>query len=295
MKRTSLKRIAASFVVLFIAALSVLPVHADMGPKPGTTIVVENPPDVYYLDLLIPDGEYEFHSNLTEEERAACDPEMLAALEAQRQDGWHTALVTGTAAPLFGSLTGVREERGAAHTFSYFGVPDTYRILIVTEDLQVMTSEILTKKVFQETIRVKLDPETGSIAVTESPSVPLLYLGQFAATFVPTVLVEFLILLLFRIPVKKNLLVFFGVNLATQLLLTGIMTSTLVSSGLLTAYLILLPLELVILAVEMTAYAFLLRGVSKARRIAYAAAANVASAAAGFFLIGIADSFINIL
>ena len=98
-----------------------------------------------------------------------------------------------------------------------------------------------------------------------------------------------------RIPVKKNLLVFFGVNLATQLLLTVIMTQALRSSGLITAYLILIPLELAILAVEMTIYAFLLQGVSKRRRMAYAATANVVSAVLGFILTGVCDSFINML
>ena len=294
MKKHVWRAALCAVVFLFLLGAAV-PVYADMGPKPGTTIVVENPPDVYYLDLLIPDEEYELYSNLTEEERAACDPEMLAVLEAQRSDGWHTALVTGTAAPLFGALTGSPREDGMAHTFSYYGVPDAYRILVVTEDLQVFCSDILVKKGFQETLHVRLDVEKGSIVVTKSPSVPLMYVRQFATTFIPTLLVEFLILLLFRIPVKKNLLVFFGVNLATQLLLTVIMTQALRSSGLITAYLILIPLELAILAVEMTIYAFLLQGVSKRRRMAYAATANIVSAVLGFILTGVCDSFINML
>ena len=283
-------------VVLTLVFMNIFPVYADMGPKPGTTILVENPPDIYYLDLLIPDNEYEVYSNLDQEERNACNPEMLAVLEAEQIDGWHTALVMGTAVPLSGTLTGTPREKGmAAHTFSYYGVPDTYRIVIVTQDLQVFCSDVLVKKSFQETIRVHLDREAGSIVVTKTSSMPLMYLRQFILTFISTLFIEFLILLLFRIPVKKNLAVFFCVNLVTQILLTVIMTQVLLHSGLAMAYLIFIPLEIVILAAEMTAYVFLLRGISKARRIAYAVVSNGISAAAGFFLTGISDSFINVL
>lgn len=73
------------------------------------------------------------------------------------------------------------------------------------------------------------------------------------------------------------------------------MTQVLLHSGLAMAYLIFIPLEIVILAAEMTAYVFLLRGISKAIRIAYAVVSNGISAAAGFFLTGISDSFINVL
>lgn len=83
--------------------------------------------------------------------------------------------------------------------------------------------------------------------------------------------------------------------MATQLLLTVIMTRTLISSGLLSAYFLLAPVELVILTIEAAAYAFLLRDVTRPRRIAYAVVANLVSAALGYWLIGIADSWVNVL
>lgn len=287
---------AVCFVLLFSIS-----VFADFGPKPGTSIVIENPPaGVYYLDLLIEDGDSDRYSNLTEEEMASCREDMLAVLEAldERYDGWHTALVDGTVVPLFGSLVGTAGKNGNVHTFRYYGVPDTYRIVVVTEDLQVYTSEVLQKTVFQETVHVRLDSSEASgnvITVTKTPSHAVLYLKQFALTLFPTLLIEFLFLLLFKIPVKRNIAAFLGVNVATQLLLTVIMTRTLISSGLLSAYFLLAPLELAILAIEAAAYAFLLRGVTKPRRIAYAAAANLVSAVLGYWLIGIADSWINVL
>ena len=287
---------AACFILLFSIS-----VFADFGPKPGTSIVIENPPEgVYYLDLLIEDGDGDWYSNLTEEEMASCREDMLAVLEALsgRYDGWHTALVDGTVVPLFGSLVGTAGKNGNVHTFRYYGVPDTYRIVVVTEDLQVYVSEVLHKTIFQETVYVRLDSSEGSegvITVTKTPSRAVLYLKQFALSLLPTLLVEFLILLLFRIPIKRNIAAFLGVNVATQLLLTVIMTRTLISSGLLSAYFLLAPVELVILAIEAAAYVFLLRDVTRPRRIAYAVVANLVSAALGYWLIGIADSWINVL
>ena len=289
-------RCAALILLIFLlaAALSVS-VLADFGPKPKTTLVLENPPEgVYYLDLLIPSYDREPYSNLTDEERAGYQADMLAALEAYRdENGWHPALAVGTSVPLFGKLTGTPGEKGTVHTFSYFGVPDTYKIVVVTEDLQVYTSDVIHKTVFQETLTIRLD-DAGTVQAVNMPSRALMYGKQFALTFFPTLVIEFLILLLFRIPVKKNLGVFFGVNLVTQILLTVIMTRTLMTSGLLSSYFILGPLELVILAVEFAAYYLLMRDVKKSRRAGYAVTANLVSAAAGYFLIRVADSFINI-
>ena len=86
---------------LCIAAflLAVLPVSAsaDMGPKPQITIQVQNAPDGdYYVDLLIP-GEVPEHCIDNIEwnhiDRASLP---LDALERDRMDGWHYAMLDGT-------------------------------------------------------------------------------------------------------------------------------------------------------------------------------------------------------
>lgn len=72
MRRTGKTGRFVAAAVCFILLFS-LSVFADFGPKPGTSIVIENPPDgIYYLDLLIEDGESDWYSNLTEEEMASC-------------------------------------------------------------------------------------------------------------------------------------------------------------------------------------------------------------------------------
>ena len=78
-------------IFLLLAMALPLTVFADMGPKPMVTVRVVNPPQgTYYLDLLTyQDGSF---SNLTEEERASLDPELLAVLENYSDSFGHTAI-----------------------------------------------------------------------------------------------------------------------------------------------------------------------------------------------------------
>ena len=44
---------------------------------------------------------------------------------------------------MWGNLVGTPYGNYMVHTFSYFGVPDTYRIIIVTESGTVTVSDVL--------------------------------------------------------------------------------------------------------------------------------------------------------
>lgn len=296
-------------VILLLAAS--MPLLADMGPKPSITVVVENPPKAdYYLDLLISDFEGEPYSNIYDEREL--DGALLELLRNDPVEGWHAAFTVGTQVPLFGKLTGDPAADGRmSHTFSYFGTPHEYRIFIVTGEGETYLSDVIEKQIFQERITVRLGEGTidefgkregtpysdgaggtevtptdiGGIDLVDRPSVALLYLGQFASTFVPTLILEFLVLMLFRIPVKRNFLVFLGVNLLTQGLLTVCMTGRLISGGVFAAFFAFVPLELCILAMECVLYLIFMRDTGKMRRALYAVAANIVSAAVGCVLL----------
>ena len=94
---------------LCIAAflLAVLPVSAsaDSGPKPQITIQVQNAPDGdYYVDLLIPGEIPERDIDNIEWNHIDRASLPLDALERDRMDGWHYAMLDGTPAPLFTSI-----------------------------------------------------------------------------------------------------------------------------------------------------------------------------------------------
>ena len=270
---------AKSRWVLLILVVSFLlpmafsfPVHADFGPKPSIKIIVKNPPaEEYYLDLLIKDKKSD---NSQIEEKDKYDPVKYGLLEDYEVDGWEPALVHGTSMPLFGRLTGDHFQQGEpmVHTFSYFGTPDRFKIIIVTPDNQVIISQEIVRKSFQLTLNY--DYATGAIS---QPSLLVAYLLQILSTLIPTLLIEGLLLLLFRFSLRRSLWPFIIVNLATQILLTATLGMAAITQGMFTAYLLALPIELVIIIAESIAYAFLLKEHSKGRRIGYAITANIAS------------------
>ena len=70
----------------------------------------------------------------SEEEIAALDDELLDALRAAVPEGWHACTAQGTnGAPMWGDLIGSDAGGVRLHSFRYHGVPDTYRIILVTK------------------------------------------------------------------------------------------------------------------------------------------------------------------
>ena len=137
-----LQRLPLLLAVLLLLTTAVL---ADMGPKPQLTVVVEHAPsELYYLDLLA-EGEYEYDPDFAMDE-TGLDPELLAAFRAAIPDGWHACIAEGTTgAPIWGELTGDPVATTYHHSFRYYGVPETYRILIVTASGETFLSDVLTR------------------------------------------------------------------------------------------------------------------------------------------------------
>lgn len=270
-------------LVCLTAALLAGTASADSGPKPQLAVRVVNGPDeLYYLDIL-DEGSYEGHTydgldwSYSDEAAAALDQELLEALRSAVPEGWHACTAQGsTRAPMWGDLEG---EEGV-HTFGYVGVPDTYRILIVTKSGETWVSDVLERKVLQSSVTVDWAAKTA-----EAPPAWAGYVLQFLATLLPTLVIEGALLLVFRFEWRKNWRQFLLVNLATQGALAVFMSFHIVRNGLGWWFLILcVPLELVIALAEAGLYRKLLVGQSKARAFGYGIAANAASAVLGWFL-----------
>ena len=264
-------------VSMLLCALSV--VYADIGPKDQLKVYLDNPPDEpYYLDLLWQTDESFSSDNLSEEERAALDPALLEALKSTVPDGWVPATVGGTSLPMWGDIVGHTQGAQRVHTFGYVGLPETCRILLVTESGKTILTEPITRRVLQSS--VTLDCAGGSL---HQPA-PALALGvSFLATLLPTLLLEGILLLLFGFSLRANWKVFLLANLVTQIGLTLTVHLTMLTSGTISAHLIRVPAELVILVVETVVYRRFLTGQSPRRRTAYGILANLASWIAGFF------------
>lgn len=245
---------------------------ADTGPKPAVTVHVVNAPEgTYYLDLLITDpDDYE---NI---DPADYDPELIAGLKSWEDEGWYPALVEGTNAPLFGDLTPGED---GAHRFTYFGLPQTFRIAVSGPGGAQATAEPFTRTVFYT--RLTYDWETNTVTQATSPAG--FYGLQFLSTLAPTLIVEGLLLWAFGFRSRRDWLVFLLVNLVTQAGLHLWIAGDLIAAGSHPLYyLVLLVAEIPILLVELAAYVFLLQEHTRLRRALYALCANAASYAVGY-------------
>lgn len=273
-----MKKVSMFFLVLFVSILICpLVANADIGPKPSIEVIVKNPPETeYYLDLLVDYSEDESHENIHEKE--IYSEKMYNILRDYNVDGWRSALVTGTRVPLFGKLTGVQDGNNMVHKFSYVGVPDKFKVIMVTADGETIVSQdVINRKAFNSS--VYFDCKTRKIAEN---SLVTAYLLQFIKTCSITLIIEGLILILFRFNLKKNWKPFLAINILTQVLLTLIVFGTMYTSGSLTAILTYIPFEIAILVIEAMLFSRYLTQYSKSRRVAFAITANISS-----FLLGI--------
>lgn len=276
-KRSKALPIMLLIFPLLLSVLFPVPVRADVGPKPQLTIIVRNPPDLeYYLDLLVPEPNDPFR-NLND--RSGYDQTKLALLENYRVDGWTPALVRGTRRPLSGSLVGEKAGSTMRHTFGYVGLPEEFRLILVTSEAELVVSKTVRRNTFQET--VIYDHSTGEI---RQQGMLIAYLRQFLTTCIPTLLIEGAALLLFGYSLRHNWRSLLAVNVATQVFLTAAFGSALLRHGAFSAFLLFIPAEVAILLGETLVYSFLLREHGRRRAIWYAIVANLSSAVIGAIL-----------
>lgn len=267
--------LACAALLLTVSAL------ADTGPKPQLTIHVKNAPEgLYYLDLLEEDSEppgQSFDHNLEQGQKESLDSGLVQTLRNAVPDGWHACLADGTrGGPMWGNLIGTN----GLHTFGYLGVPDTYRVIIVTKSGKKWISSPVTRHTLQCSATVDWANQTIS-----APPSWIAYALQFLATCIPTLLIEGLLLAPFGFRWESNWKPFLLINLATQTGLFLTLGITLIRYGPnFGYYLYFLPAELVILITETLLDRKSLTGRSKRTAVDYGIAANFCSAAAGWFL-----------
>lgn len=312
--KKSVKLSLAAILLAVMTLAAALTASADIGPKPTAWIKLENAPETYYIDLLVNyDGQCR---NIYEEEETTLDPVMFGVLKnfhlSDDTGDWYCALSHGTHIPLFGSVVPGNDDESR---FSYFGLPNEFRIIIVTPDGKTRVSPVVKMSLYQQhftvdygtmntdspdnvtigekdndiTVKEKDDGKTieGELTITsDEPSVVRSYVLQFLITCSLTLVIEMLWLFIFRMNFKKHWYKLVTVNVVTQLALTAALASLFVNSGHggLT-FIVVFFYEFVVTVVETAAYALWLRGEKMWKRVVYAVSANVLSAVAGGFLL----------
>lgn len=285
-----MKRFSHLALLLLFLALMTVPAAADIGPKPKLTIrVINAPSEPYYLDLLEKDDKASpnsyFKNNLAwsyGDRVADLDQLMLRSLRDHAPEGWHCCLTEGSRhGPVGGNLYGENSDPPEIqiHTFGYIGVPDSYRIITVTKSGLVQISRVDTRQALWSSVTYNYT----SNRITVKPLF-LAYILQFFSTFLPTLAIEGILLLLFQYSWKKNRKLFLLVNLSTQLFLSAICGVSSIRNGVgLFYFLLFIPVELIILTTEALLYSRLLNGQSRLRAVCYAVTANLYSMTAGLF------------
>lgn len=271
------------FLSVLLISMSILlafplQAYADSGPKPTLKIIVENPPsEEYYLDLLIdyPNANYSWL------DKEKFNPEKLELLNSYRDGNWRPALVTGTIVPMSSSgLIGKVNGTTMIHDFGYIGVPNKFKIIILTNDNKIISSKEVNTYTFDSV--VYYDFETNKVKTTSSLG---FFALKFLGTCILTLIIEGFIMLFFKFSIKKNWKVFLSINVVTQLLLYICLLLITARSSLMYYLTTIIPIELLILIIEAVYYSKKLKEHSIIRRINYAVVANILSFILGLFII----------
>ena len=291
------KSLRNSILLLLTAMLLTVSALADSGPKAQLTVKVVNAPsEPYYLDLL-EKGDYQGHTygsgdgddtysgldwSYSEEEIAALDDELLDALRAAVPEGWHACTAQGTnGAPMWGDLIGSDAGGVRLHSFRYHGVPDTYRIILVTKSGESWLSDTLHRATLQSSVTVDWAAKTVSV-----PPAVVAYALQFLCMLIPTLLIDGVLLYVFGYRSKKSWKRFLLVNLITQGGFAVYLAVTVLNHGVSGwSLLFYIPIELVITLAEVLLDRWLLTEKGKGRAMGYAIVANIHSATVGLLLI----------
>lgn len=274
MKRLRLFVVTA-VITMLVMLLTAPAVSADMGPKPSVELHIENPPEgQYYVDLL---QDYNENSNLnsvyTEElcEEYGLNYDMVQTMFNYSEDGWY---------PRKGGIMDKAiniSDDGHTYNFSY-NVPDEFKIIIVTDDLQIIVSPLIKPKAYN--CDITFDVEKCMTTEAES-SVSENHFDTIFSTIIVflitcgiTLLVERFVFFCFRInmKIKDNRRLFYLTNISTQLLLYLFIEI----SGQL-----FIPAEIMIFTIEAFLFALKIKEVGKTRIIACTVTANLISALLG--------------
>lgn len=273
-----MKKIIIPIITIILILTNTRYVQADMGPKPSLKIIVKNAPEEeYYLDLLV---DYPADNGYIWLDESRYDSEKLQILSNYRDGNWRAAKVTGTRVPLTGELIGISNKNEMIHDFGYVGVPDIFRIIIVTSDNEIVTSDIIETNTFNSVVYY----DFKNNALTQKAIIVDITF-QFLFACICTLIIEGIILKLFKFKLKENYKPFLIINIGTQLFLNLIIIAITLKHGVLGGFGIYLFLEIPIFVSETILFRKYLRPQNKKRITLYSLCANTVSFIVGILLI----------
>ncbi len=276
------KKMLCSVLLFFILFNCLLPAvaFADMGPKPRVHIIVENPPEEYYLDLLTKNDARVWEDEASIEaslQNLTISDTVFKAFYSLESEGWYPLHVQQEQFQsymfAYSDFQGSLQENGTIqHQLSIFGNEKIFRIILVTADGVTKISDEIKTTVIWPTIT--FDAETGEVKKTSDW---FIYFMQFAITCTGTLILEGILLILFRLQSRRNVKLFFAVNILTQIGLSLLVDISMIQKGPLGAMIVMFYVEVVILAAETMIYRSCMDTGSIDRITVYSIIANLVS------------------
>ena len=282
----SLRRLCALLLTAVLIAFAIVPVSADVGPKPSVTVSVEGRPgETLYATLLSKDEVYGPWFRITEENIDGAggygpldaDHEVYEAFFSYRDpDGYM----------LMNQIFKV--EGNGSFSWSYYPPKEFKAAVYVPSENRIFVSGELEREAFDSFFSAVIPDLSGKEAELQ---VQPLYVtedirtgNQILAFFVRmllTIAVELGLALLFKYRKKREILTIVITNIVTQGLLNLVMGLLDYTSGGL-VWLIFFPvMELLVFVIELIVYLIAFKGHSKGKTFGYTLLANLLTAALG--------------
>jgi hypothetical protein len=262
------------FVLCFLF-VGIITVQADMGPKKSITVEIVGMEESEYTVTFIgtktppPYGDWERDEYL----------EYHPIMDYHDDEG-------------FKFVGQYWVEQGDSTVRWGYYPPSPFKILIMTSDGTLYVSEKLESYAFSSYFKVDLEDILNQ-AIDESGIVTFddvdknYHYGNeitsFALRLILTIIIELAIAYLFLFRKKKELVFIFGVNIVTQVFLNGMLNWVSYKNGYISAIILLIGLEIVVLFIESIAYTFKFKE-QGVRAILYALIANLTSFILGFWI-----------
>lgn len=265
-----------------ILLVQLLPVHADMGPKPSVNLTVEGFADrVCYVTLLSDrssTGPYSASDEPIEE-----SSRLIEADEENGVEAWEAFRAYEDEDGFYFIEFFARLSEDGSFAWTYYP-PDVFKVLLYLPDEDVFyVSPIVERYAFDSYYRVMAEPGSSQLTVETLQMEYGGYGTHLASRMLVTIVVELLLAGCFKLWKRSLLPCIIVMNVLTQLLLHASLNAAFMQMGYWDCILLYVKLELGVVLIEGVAYTCIGRRLqlSMKRVWLYAATANIAS-----FLIG---------
>lgn len=250
-------------------------VNADMGAKPSITIKLENMNTTDYLiDLLVYDEKGDAYSspmNCNDSNTPGPTEKQVKTLYDINYDGWISESTRWNYYLLFADVVGNAKHE---HLFSYFGTPETYKVVIVYNNGETKVTDIIHRTDFSSNITI--DANTMNVDTKANSTKSSSSIKNITIALITTFVVEIIIALIMKI---KNIKTIFITNLVTniilQLSLLYIPLSYIIKFAI---------IEILIIITEYFVYKRYFNNISENKVIGYTLLANLTSALLTFII-----------